>query len=59
MSVTKDEHRTAGAILAEMMRHEIAGEDVTELKQEFREQSAKQLGVPNDCFVIEWGNDKK
>ena len=35
---------TAGEILAMMMKKETEGEDITELKKEFREQSVKQLG---------------
>lgn len=35
---------TAGEILSMMIKKETEGEDIAELKEEFREQSVKQLG---------------
>lgn len=59
MPVFKDERRTAGAILAEMLLRKDAGEDVTELQAEFQKQSEKQLGLPNDTFRCDWSGDTK
>lgn len=59
MPIFKDERRTAGAILAEMLLREEAGENVDDLKQEFQEKSAQQLGISKANFSIEWGSDDK
>jgi hypothetical protein len=57
MPVYKDERRTAGAILAEILLSEEAGEDVATLEQEFQEKSAAQLGIPVSDFIMKSGCD--